>query len=171
MRASSNENNIALLALCEGNPSVTSEFPSQRPVTRSLDVFFDRRLNKRWSKQLRCRYVWDTIALIMTSLWCDILNVYRKRLGTVRFRNDSANFFPNHYDDLIMGVSNHQPHDCLLNRLFRRRSKKTSKLCATGLCAWNSPGSGEFPAQMASHAENVSIWWRHHVFVIYLSHA
>ena len=37
------------------------------------------------------------------------------------------------------GVSNHQPHGCLLNRLFRRRSKKTSKLRITGLCAGNSP--------------------------------
>ena len=61
------------------------------------------------------------------------------------------------------GVSNHQPHGCLLNRLFRRKSKKTSKLRVTGLCAGNSPGTGEFPAQMASYAENVSIWWRHHV--------
>ena len=60
-------------------------------------------------------------------------------------------------------VSNHQPHDCLLNRLFRRRSKKISKLRVTGLCAGNSPETGEFPAQMASNAENVSIWWRHHV--------
>ena len=51
----------------------------------------------------------------------------------------------------------------LLNRLFRRRrSKKASKLRVTGLCAGNSPGTGEFPAQMASYAENVSIWWRHH---------
>ena len=60
-------------------------------------------------------------------------------------------------------VSNHQPHDCLLNRLFRHRSKKTSKLRVTGICAGNSPGTGEFPAQMASNAENGSIWWRHHV--------
>ena len=59
-------------------------------------------------------------------------------------------------------ISNHQPHDCLLNHLFRRRSKKTSKLRATGLCAGNSSGTGEFPAQMASNAEKVSIWWRHH---------
>ena len=58
------------------------------------------------------------------------------------------------------GVSNHQPHVCLLNRLFGCRSKKTSKPRVTGLCAGNSPG--EFPAQMASNAENVSIWWRHH---------
>ena len=52
--------------------------------------------------------------------------------------------------------------DCLCNRLFRRRSKKTSKLRVTGLWAGNSPGTGEFPAQMASNAENVFIWWRHH---------
>ena len=60
-------------------------------------------------------------------------------------------------------VSNHQHHHCLLSRLFGRRSKKTSKLHVTGLCAGNSPGTGEFPAQMTSYAENVSIWWRHHV--------
>ena len=60
-------------------------------------------------------------------------------------------------------VSNYQPHDRLLNRLFWRRSKKTSKLRVTGLCEGNSPGTGEFPAQRASNAENVSIWWRHHV--------
>ena len=60
------------------------------------------------------------------------------------------------------GVSNHQPHHCLLNRLFRRRSKKTSKLHVTGLCAGNSPETGEFPAQMASKVENVFIWWCHH---------
>ena len=60
-------------------------------------------------------------------------------------------------------VSNHQPHDCVLNRLFRRRSKKTSKLRVTGLCAGNSPGTGELPAQMASNAEKVSVSGRHHV--------
>ena len=65
-------------------------------------------------------------------------------------------------------VSNHQPHVCLLNRLFGRRSKKTSKLRVTGLCVGNSPGAGEFPAQMASNAENVSIWWRHHGHLVYL---
>ena len=55
------------------------------------------------------------------------------------------------------GVSNHHTHDCLLKRLFRRRSKKTSKLRVTGLCAGNSPMTGEFPAQTASNAEKVSI--------------
>ena len=60
------------------------------------------------------------------------------------------------------GVSNHQPQHCLLNCLFRLRSQKTSKLRVTGLWAGNSRGTGEFPAQMASNAENVSIWWHHH---------
>ena len=60
------------------------------------------------------------------------------------------------------GVSNHQPHDCLLDRLFRRRPKKASKLSVTGLCVGNSQGTGEFPTQRASIAENVSIWCRHH---------
>ena len=45
----------------------------------------------------------------------------------------------------------------------RRRSKKASKLPVTGLCEGNSPVISEFPAQRASNAGNVSIWWRHHV--------
>ena len=71
--------------------------------------------------------------------------------STLRWRH-------NGYDS----VSNHQPRDCFLNRLFKHRSKKTSKLRVTGLCAGNSPEADEFPAQMASNAENASIWWRHH---------
>ena len=66
-----------------------------------------------------------------------------------------------HHDERY-GVLNHQPHDCLLNRLFSRRSEKSPKLPVTGLCEGNSPVTGEFPTQRASNAENVSIWWRNH---------
>ena len=45
--ASSNGNIFVLLTLCWGNPSVTGGFPSQRPVTRNLNVFFDMRRNKQ----------------------------------------------------------------------------------------------------------------------------
>ena len=62
------------------------------------------------------------------------------------------------------GVSNRQLHDCLLWRLFKWRSKKASKLRIIGLCEGNSPVTGEYPAQRASNAENVSIWRRHHAF-------
>ena len=43
--------------------------------------------------------------------------------------------------------------------------KEKLKLCVTGLCAGYSPGTGVFPAQMGSDAENVSIWWRHNVLI------
>ena len=75
----------------------------------------------------------------------------QSRVGRVKWRK-----FLRHYCDVIMGMMASQItslHDCLLNRSFRRRSKKTSKLCVTGLCAGNSA---------IYNAENVSIWWRHH---------
>ena len=78
--------------------------------------------------------------------------------GSLQWRHDERD-----------GVSNHQPHDCLLNRLFRRRSKKTLNLRVTGRCEGNSPVTGEFPAQRASNAESVSIWWRHHIAILSIS--
>ena len=72
-----------------------------------------------------------------------------------------------HYGDVIMGVITSQITSLTIvySSVYsdRRRSKKTSELRVTGLGAGNSPGTGEFPAQMASNAENISIWWRHHV--------
>ena len=54
---SSNENISCVTGLlCEGNPTVTGRFPSQRPVMRSFDVFFDLRRTKRLSKQWRRRW-------------------------------------------------------------------------------------------------------------------
>ena len=79
----------ALLALCAGNSPVVGEFPSQRPVTRSFDVFFDMCLNKRLSKQTcgrrfetRSRSLWRHCNAITALTWwllamllssCDIL--------------------------------------------------------------------------------------------------
>ena len=55
------------------------------------------------------------------------------------------------------GASNHRGLDYLVKCLFKRRSKKTSKLRVTGLCEGNSLVTGEFPAQKASNAEKVSM--------------
>ena len=79
------------------------------------------------------------------------------RMHTLQWRHNEHN-----------GVSNRQPRDCLLNRLFRRRSKKTSKLRVTGLCAENTPVTGEFNVQMTSNVKNVSIWWRHREWEVLL---
>ena len=92
-----------------GCSPVTGEFPTQRPATRSFDVFFDLPLNKRLGKQSRHRWFQTP----WRSLW--------------RHCNNIENI----------------------------------EIRVTGLCAGNSPVTGEYPAQMASNAENVSIWWRH----------
>ena len=54
------------------------------------------------------------------------------------------------------GVSNHQPHDCLLKRLFRHTWNKHQSSSSLAFV------TGEFPAQRASNAKNASILWRHH---------
>ena len=104
------------------------------------------RMNWRWLDRMSPWY--DEYGI-------DDVVIYSQRQNSLQWRHNGRD-----------SVSNHQPHDCLLNRLFRRRSKKTSKLRVTSLCAGTSPVTGEFPAQMASNAENVSIWWRHHVILI-----
>ena len=73
--------------------------------------------------------------------------------------------FTRHYNDIIMGAvaskitSLRIVYSTVYSDVDQR---KKSKPRVTGLCAVNSPGIGEFPAQMASNAENVSIWLRHH---------
>ena len=68
-----------------------------------------------------------------------------------------------HYNNVIMGLMASQITSLtIVYSKVHYRSKKTSKLRVTGLCAGNSPATGEFPAQKASNAEHVPIWWRHH---------
>ena len=95
-----------------------------------------------WTKRLQLLY------LATTSMSRDLVF-----LPTLLWRHNGSD-----------GVSNHH---CLHNHSFRRRSQKTPKLRVTGFYAGNSPVTSEFHAQMASYAEKVSIWWRHHVVIFY----
>ena len=54
------EKTSALLAFCVGNSSVTGEFPTQMPVTRSFDDFFDLRLNQQLRKKIETPVIWDS---------------------------------------------------------------------------------------------------------------
>ena len=116
---------------------------------------------------------------VMTQLYAYHLHfVTRKKcifLISLRFLLLVTNWFDPNPPGLLQGPQfshrqwnhpNHEPHDCLLGRLFRRRKMKTSKLRVTGLCEGNSSVTGEFSAQRASSAENISVWWRHHVQII-----
>ena len=243
----------ALLAICAGNSPITGEFPTQRPVTRSFDVFFDLRLNKRLSKRSwgwwfetpscpswhHCNEQWPctvvTIsrhaskAVILTFSflglrieiqdsrfkcinssklhdfnmdWCTGIGIeslshlfwvdfyvfslfpprprplppppqrllfLTSKPFELNFRYWQRKYWPGEMYWVTFGrpwckvtavvrinkISNQQPHSCLLDRLIMAR--KISKLRVTGLCERNSPVTGEFPAQRASNAENVSI--------------
>ena len=70
-----------------------------------------------------------------------------------------------HYCDGILGAMASQITSltiCLLNRLLRRRPKKNIKAPRHWPLWGEFTGTGELPAQKASNAENISIWWRHH---------
>ena len=57
------------LAFCAGNSPVTGEFPTQKPVTRSFDVFFAPTVEQTMETPV----IWDAIALIMTSLFASLM--------------------------------------------------------------------------------------------------
>ena len=70
--------------------------------------------------------------------------------------------FQIHYNYVIMSAMvSHLACLTIVYSTVFQGSKKISNLQVTGLCAGNSPVTGEFPAQRASNAENISIWWHH----------
>ena len=87
---------------------------------RSWGIFSDNIIVT--ADYVKCNGLWTIVSL-------SLITWYQKQLHpcvSLQWRHNERD-----------GVSNHQPHDCLLNRLFRRRSNKTSKLRVTGLCAGN----------------------------------
>ena len=161
----------ALIALCEGNPPVTGGFPHKgqwrgtlifslicawtNGLTNNRDPGDLRRHRARFDVTVMIyvliediiitSYTYMTFRLNMQS----VLKLLMASHSLVRWhlrpqwwrRSGPLHWHHNDHD----GVSNHQPHDCLFNRLFRRRSKKTSKLRVTGFCVGNSPGPVNSP--------------------------
>ena len=70
-----------------------------------------------------------------------------------------------HYDDVIMGVVASQITSLTIvySNVYSGADQSKHQSSASLAFVWEFTGTGEFPAQMASNAENVSIWWRHHV--------
>ena len=86
----------ALLALCAGNSPVTGEFPTQRPVTRSFDILFDLRLNKRLSKLLLGWWFKTTSSL----LW----RQYNAALKSLDYKNVQGNFLENQLQIMVKQI-------------------------------------------------------------------
>ena len=78
-----------------------------------------------------------------------------------------------HYNDVIMGPWRFKspPSPLFTQPFIQAQIKENIKLRITGLCAGNSPVTGEFPTQRASNAEHVSIWRRHHIKICTLHDA
>ena len=133
--------------LCAGNSPGTGEFPAQMAsYAENVSIW------------------WRHNGIMLIFVTEKIGRYFWRRVYMTRCQDYSRSILHWRHNERG-GVSDHQPRDCLLNRLFKRRSKKTSKLRVTGLCAVNSPVTGEFPVQRAGNAENVSIWWRHHEYL------
>ena len=126
MMTSSNGNIFRVTGPLCGEFTGPGGFPTQRPVTRSFDVYFDLRLNKRLCKQ---SWGW-WFETLLCPLWRHSNDKPYKKHIPLQWRHNERN-----------GVSNYRCLDCLVKRLFRHRS-----------LAANSPVTGEFPAQRTSNA-------------------
>ena len=90
---------FALLAFYAGKSPVTGEFPSQRPVTLSFDVFFDLRMDKRLCKQLRCQWFESQLR----SLWRQYYgNIEGHTAHTIVSWPNSEQWIIIHTSDLMM---------------------------------------------------------------------
>ena len=132
---------FALRALCAGNSPVTSEFPSQRPMMRSFDIFFDLRLSKMLCKQLRCRW----FEMPLCSLWChcnggvccDFHGDNWLKYGecTVQLHSNIALWWPWHH-------KNPHPLQCgsngdILSNLQYKSHLSRQKNCPSLRCSWS----------------------------------
>ena len=85
--------------------------------------------------------------IISTTSSCQLFLINTSSAEAVIFQANLVSIFA-HYSVVIMSAiasQNHRRVDCLHNRLFKLRSKKTPKLRVTGLCEVNSQATGEFP--------------------------
>ena len=96
-------------------------------------------------EDLFCREMREIRNTVWRNHWKQWPNIYHHercvRLSKCANTHFTLHWRHNDHD----GVSNHQHHGCLINRLFRRRSKKTSKRRVAGLCVGNSPRPVNFP--------------------------
>ena len=108
----------ALLAICAGNSPVTGEFPTQRPVTRSFDGYFNLRVNKQWSKQ---SWGW----------WFETPScpLWRQSNDIVTFLDDSI------LNGLSPRQSNHDDMQCMTDRILTVHFGRQSPLTISVLVA------------------------------------
>ena len=103
---------------------------------------------------------------IATLLWGEYRCFSTKRTSNAKSVSMSLCICDTHYGDVIMDAIASQITSLTIvySTVYQTQIKENIKAARHWPLCGNSPGTGEFPAQMASNAENVSIWWRHHGF-------
>ena len=142
-----------------GNSPVPGEFPAQRPVTRSFDVFFDLRLNKRLSKQ---SWGWwcETLSC---SLWrrCNEMN------SSKYYVMNWSKFLLADIDITMTLLERHGAAIADISAVFGYTTNIQSPLILV-LCEENSPVAGGFPPKSGGNGEKFSMSWCHDV--LYVTH-
>ena len=151
----------AFLALCAGNSSFTGKFPSQRPVARSFDIFFDLRLNKRLSKQSwgwwfeTPSHHYAVIVIPHCMQCCFKMNHvmhYRifRRMCFVAMYFSRKSFQRDRLTYNWIIVSGYTPQQYVTLGQYGKswwRHQMETFNASLALCAGNSPVTGEFPSQ------------------------
>ena len=135
------------------------EFPTQRPVTRSFDVFFDLRLNKRLSKQW-WGWWFETLSC---PLWrhCNDRTIPKQPRTHTQTPAICITLTIGQYIIPVTSWHLKSPAlDCLSNTLFWLTPTEIAEVYITGSFYGNPPLTGGSPSQRDSNAENVSMWWR-----------
>ena len=151
MIASSNGNIICITESLRGESTGDQWIPPTKASDAELCCFLWSAPEQAIEQTIQTPVIWDAIALIM-AICPRLCNPLRSCLYHSCGWIHAPIYL--HYSRLLPlqwrhieldGVSNHQPLDCLLNLLITRRSKQTSTLRVTGLCAGNSPGPVKSP--------------------------
>ena len=177
---------FTLLVLCAGNSLVTSEFPSQRPVTQSFDVSFDLCLNKRLSKQswgwwfqMPSCSLWRHCNVYSITKHCVNISIWYTDVGTVhkvwrpllrpkplswrppvfsRYSGGS-NFCRRRMSNEHQGILKNWQLDCLFNSFSSWQQRKRQRSALVALCKGNPLVTSGFPWERASNVESISMWW------------
>ena len=150
----------ALLALCAGNSPVTGEFPSQRPVTRSFDIFFYLRLNKRLSTQPR-RVWFETPS---RSLWlhCNVIELLVLGLSLWSISPCHLGLLHRHRGNLVSSMKEWITLSVDANHILRYSIMTSSNgniFCVTGHLCGEFTGPRWIPRKKASDAELWRFLW------------
>ena len=160
---------FALLAICAGNSPVPGEFPAQKPVTQSFDVFFDLRLNKRlrkqswgwWFETHRAHY--DVIVMIHTVCWL-------RPKAPSTYSNENKLWIFSQFCQIPLYIST-GCQTLRLNRHFNRITCRKSPPCRRSRDGWHGPGHCRDCHRHGNEARRVlpsAINMTSHIYVIWI---